>query len=505
MFFLYAVARPILASDNTTTTSTLFSNASDACRDISDCRTISDIFLSCFTVVFISVWVSMHPDVPHVEHVGNSDVGNFLNQLIIMTLSFLFPELIAGWALRQRKEAGKLETKYKKYGWTKAHGYLAIMGGLALYDKDGKFRGYLDDEEGFSNDDRKVVREIEESLAGRPPSVSKFLLKPSILTHYVLQVAIAAEEPSCLLDYMLSRGLVDLTQPEIKATLSHGYIFAKLSALLSTGWFLVQILARAVQGLVITELEVVTLSFTMLNIAAYAIWWDKPQRVRFPVRVTWVPRLRTPPEAANRTSTQRLFGWAPQFWRELRGRLVAVFKRVVFEDIAVRERRGMIWRRLSVLGLYPFIFLSYRFDSLAGIYDTRRERRMNVSIFVEDTLPKSEWRWIPLGMVVGAPHFVAWSSQFPAASMRIAWLTSASVLIAMPVLFWPVILIAAKVDNLTASWLSVQNLMFLLWMICYAVARLTPVVLGILIPLRYGLPESAYHAVDWTKYIPHIG
>ncbi|KAL0563822.1 hypothetical protein V5O48_018240, partial [Marasmius crinis-equi] len=167
MFLIYLVARPILSSPNTTTISTFLPNPGDACRDITSCRTISDIFVACFTVILISIWVSMHPDVPDVEHVGNSDVGSFLNQLIIMTLSLIFPELIAAWAIQQRKEAGTVANKYKRYGWTKAHAYLAIMGGLALYDKNGHFRGYLDDSDSFEQEDYALAIEIERSLRGK--------------------------------------------------------------------------------------------------------------------------------------------------------------------------------------------------------------------------------------------------------------------------------------------------------------------------------------------------
>ncbi|KAL0565364.1 hypothetical protein V5O48_016659, partial [Marasmius crinis-equi] len=217
---------------------------------------------------------------------------------------------------------------------------------------------------------------------------------------------------------MLSRGLVDLTEAEIKANLSHGDAFAKLSALLSTGWFLVQVIARGVQELVVTELEVVTLSFTVLNIAAYVTWWDKPQRVRFPVRVTWEPRLLTPPEAVNSVSIRQFrLGWAPRFWWELRRRLVADFNSVVFKDVAARKRRRITWT-LSMIGLYPVIFLGRQLKYLSGYPNgTRRERRTPVNMFNsgDEGLHVAILVGIPLGIVVGALHFVAWNSQFPTA------------------------------------------------------------------------------------------
>ncbi|KAL0574398.1 hypothetical protein V5O48_007556 [Marasmius crinis-equi] len=498
---------------------------------------MSDIFLSCFTIILISIWVSMHPDVPDVQYVGESDVGSFLNQLIIMTLSFLFPELIAMWAAQQRKEAGIIAKKYKDYGWTKAHAYLAIMGGLALYDKDGEFRGYLDDSDNFKEEDRALAKEIEQWLRGRSHSkiveadgssvqsneeseVSSSTLCTSPVFHgysnpkeeHLTPKPSFLEPYSCLLEYMLSRGLINLTESEIKANLNHGDVFAKLSALLSTGWFLVQIIARGAQGLVITELEVVTLSFTVLNIAAYVIWWDKPQRVRYPVRVTWGP---TTSKASSPASPGPFFfGWASKLWTELRSRLVADFTSVVFIDGATTgKRRRKTWM-LSKLGLYPFIFLSHKFDDLLRleIDKSRQERRTPTNMFNagETENPIVAFVGISLAIVVGAVHFVAWESQFPTTFLRIVWLTSASVLVALPVAFILGAMVGAIFDDIlppviettisTVFWL----VMFLL-VICYPIARLTLVVLAIYIPLKYGLPESAYHDVEWTHYIPHIG
>ncbi|KAL0574397.1 hypothetical protein V5O48_007555 [Marasmius crinis-equi] len=511
MLFLYAVARPILSSANTTTTSTFISNASEACEDITGCRTMSDIFLSCFTVILISVWVSMHPDVPDVRHIGESDVGSFLNQLIIMTLSFLFPECIAIWALQQRMDAETIARKYEGYGWTNAHAYLAIMGGLALYDKNGDFRGYLDDSDDFEKEDCALAEEIEQWLRGRshskiveadvssvhpseePKEEEHLTPKPSFLEPY-----------SCLLEYMLSRGLVNLTEAEIKSSISHGDVFAKLSALLSTGWFLVQVIAHGIQGLVISELEVVTLSFTALNIAAYVIWWNKPQRVRYPVRVTWEPM---PPKFPSSGSARQ------SLWEQLHCRLVADFNSVVFKDAAAGKHRHKTWM-LSKLGLYPFIFMAHKLEDLVGLWrvESRRARRTPTNMFNsgEEDGNTVVFVGILLGIVVGAVHFVAWESQFPTTSLRIAWLVSASVLGALPVTVSMCSIVESIFKYLLppvieATISTVWGCVAILLTICYPIARLTLFVLAIYIPSKYGLSESAYHAVEWTHYIPHIG
>ncbi|KAL0563221.1 hypothetical protein V5O48_018853, partial [Marasmius crinis-equi] len=427
MFILYALARPIISSSTisnvTASASTFLSNASEACDDISDCRTISDIYKTCLAVIFISIWVSMHPDVPDVKHVGESDLGSFLDELIIMTFAIILPEIIILWVLRQRIGAGLVEEKYSKYGWTKAHAYLAIMGGLALYDQEGKFRGNLRDADAFSKEDFELAEMIERSLRrSRPASPSEDCpasnstriiivtevpsdqAEPSVKAHvfpstglpdlekdsetktsateqkhdtasqskgYLLPPAnspsqitvfesplkgseesgkplVGAEkksnshdvqpkppflEPySCLLEYVLAQGLVNITESEIQGNLSHGDIFAKLSALLSTGWFLMQTLARGIQGLSITELEAVTLSFTIFSIVAYALWWNKPQRVRYPVRVTWGP-TRPKPAKRGPSSWKYFLYLLPRLWRELCDRIAADLDSLIDPDL----------------------------------------------------------------------------------------------------------------------------------------------------------------------------
>ena len=67
---------------------------------------------------------------------------------------------------------------------------------------------------------------------------------------------------------------------------------AKLVVLVQTAWFTGQCLARAIQKLAITELEVVALAYTALNGVMYFFWWHKPLDVQFPVVID----VHLPPE-----------------------------------------------------------------------------------------------------------------------------------------------------------------------------------------------------------------
>lgn len=52
--------------------------------------------------------------------------------------------------------------------------------------------------------------------------------------------------------------------------------------MVQTGWFILQCLARAIDHLPITELELVTLAFATLNFAIYGFWWYKPFNMQCP-------------------------------------------------------------------------------------------------------------------------------------------------------------------------------------------------------------------------------
>jgi len=73
-----------------------------------------------------------------------------------------------------------------------------------------------------------------------------------------------------------------ITLEEIKDR-SKGDGLLKLIAVLQTLWFITQCIARGVQGLPLTQLELVTLAIVVLNVAASAFWWRKPLGVEEPM------------------------------------------------------------------------------------------------------------------------------------------------------------------------------------------------------------------------------
>ncbi|KAG6860070.1 hypothetical protein C0995_016211, partial [Termitomyces sp. Mi166 len=121
------------------------------------------------------------------------------------------------------------------YGWTQTHGFFAIMGGFQVCKPDN-------------------------------PS------KPKTL------------HPDDICPYLENHDIV-ISKEEIMDR-SKGDILAKCLVLIQVTWFILQVLARAIQHLAISELEIVTLAFALLNLMIYFCWWNKPLDVSYPIQIT---------------------------------------------------------------------------------------------------------------------------------------------------------------------------------------------------------------------------
>ncbi|KAF8972236.1 hypothetical protein BDZ97DRAFT_1752822 [Flammula alnicola] len=193
-----------------------------------DRRSEWDIVWSCLVTIFACCWVSVHPNIPGPRE-GRYRVA--LRRLEILAWALIAPELIILWAIRQWKGARFLAKKYKEHGWTTTHGHFLQMGGFMLFDSNRSQVGIL--------------------TAAR---LKRFLASGNIDFPTITKEEIEDRSKSD----GLSKGLV----------------------ILQTTWFAVQCIARLAQGLVVTEVELVTVAFAALNGIMYFLWWDKPLDAR---------------------------------------------------------------------------------------------------------------------------------------------------------------------------------------------------------------------------------
>lgn len=86
---------------------------------------------------------------------------------------------------------------------------------------------------------------------------------------------------------LLDKGIItfpNITKGQIQA-LSKGDGLSKTIVIGQTLWFVAQCVSRAIQGLRVTELELVTLAFALLNGFMYFLWWDKPLDAEYLIRI----------------------------------------------------------------------------------------------------------------------------------------------------------------------------------------------------------------------------
>jgi hypothetical protein len=102
------------------------------------------------------------------------------------------------------------------------------------------------------------------------------------------------DEPRCTLSpYQLLKlvreGSVEMpviSKAEIEDR-SKGDTLSKGIAILQLAWFVSQLIARYVQNLPITLLEIDTMAIAILACIPYGLWWKKPKDVGCPYAVHW--------------------------------------------------------------------------------------------------------------------------------------------------------------------------------------------------------------------------
>ena len=84
--------------------------SSSSCNDLHHCRTIWSIIWSCVATIFSCTWVALHPNIPGLNETF-FDV--FKRRAQLMLLTFLAPELIIMWAMRQWFVASRLAQEHE--------------------------------------------------------------------------------------------------------------------------------------------------------------------------------------------------------------------------------------------------------------------------------------------------------------------------------------------------------------------------------------------------------
>ncbi|KDR70783.1 hypothetical protein GALMADRAFT_144278 [Galerina marginata CBS 339.88] len=466
-------------------------------------RSTWDILWSCLATIFACTWVSVHPNLPDPRE-GRIRVA--LCRVELMLWAVIAPEMIIFWAMRQWQGARDLVQIYGEHGWTMAHGHFLQMGGFMLADGDEDISVILTDE--FYD--------------------------------------------------LLSNGHIafpDISEKEIQDR-SKGNGLSKGLAILQTSWFAAQCISRKIQGLAITEIELVTVAFALLNGIMYFLWWHKPVDVECCVRIY---RLRGSKPRPKRIQPRR-----PPRGRDLPIQSITIVESPrqsmdlgsdglkLLEDAAARSNSGPTFDgqmlpfecisnaqfflpattrkntqtfRLRDVG-QAFTFIFQRLKAMRGIdIDNSGEPLRTPMFFASGAINTSNVIAYDIAVSVlstlfGLIHCLAWFFVFPSRLERFLWRSSAIVISCVPLIFLIrqgiVYLVRLLLDNSSPAANRQSNLPFILlskfmvvlWWIfvavipLYVVARIA-LLIEAFIALR-DLPVGAYSAISWTQYLPHI-
>ncbi|KAF8644711.1 hypothetical protein AX16_008313 [Volvariella volvacea WC 439] len=395
-------------------------------------RTVFDILYSCLGVIFLCTYIAIHHNIPDQNDLW---VKKTIFKVQTMIYAMLAPEVVIMWALRQRIMAAEIAGHRwnREHNWTRTHGFFLQMGGLMLKREDGTF---------------------------------------AVVTHTLgLNVPVIREKE------ILDRG--------------KGDPLTKLIVVLQTSWFIAQCIARRIQGLVLTELELVTLAFAALNVMTYILWWDKPLNVQYPIYFDLNGNRVDGPEEKKEEA----------WYKQLRYLVAGNGSQESPKDESAEGSVVMkLVRKALSLIFGPLL-------QMTNVENSSEYRLTSVHPFYAGMLSGEQHQFAyicasVIGIVFGAIHLIGWNFPFSTTTELWLWRSSSLVLTIIPVfipLSWRFF-----GDPYTTNTFD-ELLGFLIAYIgtpLYVAARV--IVLFLAFFALRDLPESAYKNVRWSNFIPHI-
>ncbi|KAI0059827.1 hypothetical protein BV25DRAFT_1918206 [Artomyces pyxidatus] len=454
-------------------------STTDTCTDISICRTTYTIVWSSLVTILACVWTAVHRNVPAPKEASESGfrriVGGVMEAGKIVVVTVLVPEWVLAWAVRQflnaRKFRKRLEGARKEARriWEKPQRTTPGQGEGPVTRDPPDTTAHVPSAEADSTGAQPETVQLEGEqwfnlgvnvntgrMRGKWTARHGFAV---IMGGFHFYVAGEPQHPLSAWDVvrLVENGELVLPTDEEIRNWSQSDVLSKALAVVQTLWFVVQAIARRIEGLPITQLEIMTLAYTTITVAMYVAWWDKPQNVGGPVRVA-VKQLPRPDLVVEWVWYVRIF-YVIAGWHD--------------DLVDLRKERRV-----------PTFYSGSPWD--------------HVTIFRADVIA------LCAAMVFGAVHCAAWHYAFPSHAEKLIWRVSSLAIVALPaVMLVPVLVLLLWRYEIPYI---VDDVMFpVMFCICaplYIAARL--LLLALSFSTLRSLPPDAYRAVQWTLRIPHF-
>ncbi|OCL11802.1 hypothetical protein AOQ84DRAFT_286469 [Glonium stellatum] len=378
-----------------------------------------NLLWSCVATLFICTWTVQHMDIVWPNYQGRQTQR--IRKLKWMAVTLLIPEYLNALAIEQFFTARRSKAMFRQLGidqWTLTHGFFAGMNGFPVVCPDGSR---------FALRTEEVHWLVQQGLVDQFPPITKN-------DQRLLSDEIVLSEKK-IMDQSKSDGI------------------AKFFACIQSGWLVVQSIARVIQGLAISPLEIMTIAFVCATFITYAFWWQKPVDLMF---CRFLALSKDKDE-----------------WWDL-----------MCHDLQTRENRKEEFKR--------------HVNGTGDLYlHAQSQFHANFTFL--------------FGALFGALHTLAWNLEFPSYVERVMWRVASLICTVFPLYLLastkPVVGRLAKLDNCFYH-LEHANQRSRLWYFVlfltsvFIVARLFLIVEAF-ISVRY-LPESVYHSIKWPNYLPHI-
>ncbi|KAF8167083.1 hypothetical protein BJ912DRAFT_1048732 [Pholiota molesta] len=401
------------------------------------------------------------------------------HRLSHMIWMIIAPELIICWAMRQWVGARTLTKKYQAQPkWTMTHGYFLQMGGF-VYEGKGK--------------ERDIISTGRlEGFLGYKTNQGPFILSAKRLEQKPQKFA-----------------LPNITAKEINDRSKRDGL-SKTIAIGQTTWFLAQCLTRKAQGLVTTELELVTVAFAALNVFIYFFWWDKPMDVGTTVMVVRdltsgaeeYGSYQSPP--TNSTDQKPMAGGnlkrTPTTYNKIKTFVQFINDSHVFSILSFLTLfRGLFERVGSMLLESPDIKSGTKQISKFYALDASEEEKFTILACAGF-----------IGVLFGGIHCVGWNYFFPSHAEVILWRVSSIAITGVPALValgaFAFYAEETSGSKMVKKYCGILGAILLslgaVGLIPYIVARIVLLVEAF-VSLR-DLPPDALLAVRWTSFLPHL-
>ncbi|KAF7365593.1 hypothetical protein MVEN_00432700 [Mycena venus] len=133
-----SLPRSFLSTNHRPVSAYLFDSGEEkvSCDDVNNCRTLFSITSGCLATLFLSTWVSIHPNVPPPHQ---NSLALFWWRLRLMLLAIVVPELMVGLACRQFLDAWWFSKKTQLE--LHPHYYIPFIRGIEIEDIKDRSKG----------------------------------------------------------------------------------------------------------------------------------------------------------------------------------------------------------------------------------------------------------------------------------------------------------------------------------------------------------------------------